>query len=148
MITQGVDGKTFYIGDSKAENGRVYGLVNIAAFLAMSVADSIRKGSCDELNSDVVGGLLPISNACGQYGVSYQDLTCPDDLACEVDATMRSTASPATSADGSGEHPPTPFYCAPKSDYGDFTGYWDYLSNAENRDAAAENALGRTDVEG
>lgn len=34
MATEGVAGKTFYIGERAVDNGHVYGLVNIAAFLA------------------------------------------------------------------------------------------------------------------
>ena len=40
MATEGVAGKRFYIGESAAENGHVYGLVNIAAFLAQSMKET------------------------------------------------------------------------------------------------------------
>jgi len=48
MATEGVAGKKFYIGDSSAENGHVYGLVNIAAFLAQSMKETIQYDACDE----------------------------------------------------------------------------------------------------
>ena len=40
MATEGVAGKKFYIGESDVENGHVYGLVNIAAFLAQSMKET------------------------------------------------------------------------------------------------------------
>lgn len=40
MATEGVAGKTFYIGESAVENGHSYGLVNIAAFLAQSMKET------------------------------------------------------------------------------------------------------------
>ena len=41
MATDGVAGKKFYIGED-VTNGHVYGLVNIAAFLAQSMKETIR----------------------------------------------------------------------------------------------------------
>ena len=41
MATQGVAGKKFYIGED-VENGYVYGLVNIAAFFAQSMKETIQ----------------------------------------------------------------------------------------------------------
>jgi len=154
MITTGVSNQTFYIGDSSGENGRAYGLVNIAAFLAMSVEDSIVHGSCDEVNRDLVGGLLPISNACGQNGRSYEDTNCPigeEMYTCDVDPTMRAVANDidgAKAKEGGGDVPPKPFYCGPTSDYGGSTGYWDYVSGAEFGQPPVENGMGKTNVEG
>lgn len=154
MITTGAANQTFYIGHHGVENGRAYGLVNIAAFLAMSAEDSIMHGSCDEVNSDVVGGLLPISNACGQNGMSYQDMTCPsgDEIYnCEVDVNMRLGANPvnAQKAAASGnDNPPDPFYCGPTTDYQGYTGHWDYASGNEYVSPPVANELGRKDVQG
>ena len=47
MSTEGVAGKTFYIGED-VQNGHVYGLVNIAAFLAQSMKETIQYDACDE----------------------------------------------------------------------------------------------------
>jgi hypothetical protein len=47
MSTEGVAGKTFYIGED-VQNGQVYGLVNIAAFLAQSMKETIQYDACDE----------------------------------------------------------------------------------------------------
>ena len=47
MATEGVAGKTFYTGED-VQNGHVYGLVNIAAFLAQSMKETIQYDACDE----------------------------------------------------------------------------------------------------
>ena len=47
MAEEGVAGKTFYIGED-IENGHVYGMVNIAAFLAQSMKETIQYDACDE----------------------------------------------------------------------------------------------------
>ena len=65
MATEGVAGKKFYIGED-VTNGHVYGLVNIAAFLAQSMKETIKYDACDENSWDLVGGKYPLSNACGQ----------------------------------------------------------------------------------
>ena len=154
MITTGVANQTFYIGQSGLENGRAYGLVNIAAFLAMSAEDSILHGSCDETNYDLVGGLLPTSNACGQNGMDYSTMTCPageEMYNCDVDPTMRMVANDihvAKYTGGGDDEPPKPFYCGPKSDYGGSTGHWDYVSGAEVLEPPVANAMGQQDVEG
>ena len=45
MATECVAGKKFYIGED-GTNGHVYGLVNIAAFLAQAMKETIRYVSC------------------------------------------------------------------------------------------------------
>jgi hypothetical protein len=47
MSTDGVAGKKFYIGED-INHGHVYGLVNIAAFLAQSMKETIQYDACDE----------------------------------------------------------------------------------------------------
>ncbi|KAL7450426.1 hypothetical protein ACHAWC_002930, partial [Mediolabrus comicus] len=64
MATEGVAGKKFYIGED-VTNGHVYGMVNIAAFLAQSMKETIKYDACDENSWDLVGGKYPLSNACG-----------------------------------------------------------------------------------
>ena len=175
MITIGAANQTFYIGQATAtggdgagagaENGSVdnnnaaYGLVNIAAFVAMSVEDSIARGSCDELNSIVVEGVLPFSNACGQNGINYQtDLKCSKEEAmydCNVDVDMRVMANHPMSGNSNSNNKnrnnvalPKPFFCGPKSDYGgNTTGFWDYVNGVESKDPATSE-IGRQDVEG
>ncbi len=167
---------TFYIGDvstkstrSKPSNERVYGLVNLAMFLAAAYSDSLSHGSCDEVNSDIVDDFLPMSNACGQQGMSYQGsatnpglrlregesspLVCaPGDekYACDVDLTMRARARPPfiTSSRSDSADTPGPFYCGPKTDYNGFSGHWSFEDNEEIFQSAKQNRLGRTDVQG
>ncbi len=47
MSESGVDGKLFYTGEN-VDNGYVYGLINIAAFLAQSMKETIQYDACDE----------------------------------------------------------------------------------------------------
>ena len=60
MIAEGVAGKTFYAGEADVENGHVYGLVNIAAFLAQSMKETIQYDACDENSWDLVNGKYPL----------------------------------------------------------------------------------------
>ena len=60
MATDGVAGKKFYIGETGVENGHVYGLVNIAAFLAQSMKETIQYDACDENSWDFVNGKYPL----------------------------------------------------------------------------------------
>ena len=60
MATEGVAGKKFYIGESGVENGHVFGLVNIAAFLAQSMKETIQYDACDENSWDLVSGKYPL----------------------------------------------------------------------------------------
>jgi hypothetical protein len=184
IVVEGKDSKTmediqvpllFYIGDttttsSKSNNERVYGLVNVALFLASAYSDSLSNGSCDEINSDIVDGFLPMSNACGQRGMSYQNSTAKSETdvrqgnssplfcaqgdqkyACDVDIKMRARAKPPSmisSRSGGNASPPGPFYCGPKIDYHGLTGHWDFKENKEIFQSAKKNRLGRTDVQG
>ena len=62
MHQQGVAGKTFYMGD-ESDIGYKYGLVNLSAFLAQAVKETIKYDACDENSWDLVGGSYPLSNA-------------------------------------------------------------------------------------
>ena len=167
MYTDGVANKYFYMGDGSS-NGFKYGLVNIAAFLAQSMKETIRYNACDENSWDLVNGVYPVSNACGQLGQSYQDYNCQASEAhmqCEVDPKMKITA--ATNSKWWGA--PAPLYCGPKTDDFPFTGFWDYTLTCHdpwasppkyckdyegqkaggfNHDSPVANSAGRTDVEG
>ena len=99
MHSQGVAGKTLYLGgdDKDCKHCHMYGLVNVAAFLAQAMKETIRYNACDENSWDRVGEdlMYPISNSCGQLGQSYQDYYCKDDerhYECEVDPEMTITA--------------------------------------------------------
>jgi len=168
MHQVGVAGKKIYTGGD-CDHCHMYGLVNVAAFLAQAMKETIRYDACDENSWDRVGDLLmyPLSNACGQLGQSYQDYHCSEEEAhmeCVVDPEMTITA--VTHAKWYGA--PGPLKCGPKSLYPQ-TGYWDYAYECNNpwaippetcteyegqqagkaiNDVPYPNAAGRTDIEG
>lgn len=79
MHGQGVAGKKIYMGVDEGSEGdckhcHMYGLVNVAAFLAQAMKETIRYDACDENSWDRVGDdeMYAISNSCGQLGQSYQ----------------------------------------------------------------------------
>ena len=47
VATDGIAGTQFYIGDGEVENGHVFGLINIAAFLSQSIEETIRHDACE-----------------------------------------------------------------------------------------------------
>eukprot|EP00457_Paulinella_chromatophora_P000817 gb/GEZN01000817.1/.p1 GENE.gb/GEZN01000817.1/~~gb/GEZN01000817.1/.p1 ORF type:complete len:1137 (-),score=196.58 gb/GEZN01000817.1/:144-3554(-) len=109
MAKTGVNGQKVWLGNGS----NTYGLVNIAAFLAQSMKETIKYNVCDENNWDSTSGYAA-SNACGQLGQSYQDYRCPageEHMECAVDPEMTIRAS--TSATWYGA--PAPLFCAPKS---------------------------------
>jgi len=84
----------FYVSqtDPYSQNALWYGIVNICAFLANAMVESIQYDSCEELNgigtsgsisinntfvfselNAVNGRYFPASNACGQYGNLYEE---------------------------------------------------------------------------
>jgi len=168
MATDGVANKRFYIGDENVTNGHVYGLVNIAAFLAQSMKETIQYDACDENSWDLVGGKYPLSNACGQLGQSYQDYHCSEEekhMECPVDPNMSIVG--VTHAKWYGA--PPPMFCGPKTDEQPFTGFWNYNYECNkgwanppetcdvyedqkagkfDNSAPYANVAGRTDVEG
>lgn len=169
MYLEGINDMTFYLGeDVSGVAGTTIGLVNIAAFLAQSMKETIKYDSCDENNWDVNSdGKYPISNACGQLKQSYQDYKCEngtEHFQCEVDPNMEMEAS--THAHWYGA--PGPLFCGPKSKY-PYTGFWDYeyecdfpwkdppeycgdyvgqKAGRHDRSGAVKNGNGRIDVEG
>lgn len=82
----------FYVGDGYSPKSLEYGLVNIAAFLAEGVVQSIYYDACDENSWEMIDYRYPISNSCGQEGKSYQDDVCKEEnevgMECEVDNRM------------------------------------------------------------
>lgn len=89
MATQGIGNSKFWLGDTSA-NGWKYGMVNVAAFLAQSMKETIQYDACDENNWDQTSNYAA-SNACGQLGQSYQDYKCgagEEFMQCEVDPAM------------------------------------------------------------
>ncbi len=120
----GIGGFAFFTGDDKT-----VAAVNLAAFLAQSMKETIRYDACDENNWDNANG-YPIAGACGQLDQDYAEYDC--DMACPKDPTLQMHA--VTNATWWGA--PGPMFCAPdsalieagKSTDG-ATGYWDYNSD-------------------
>jgi predicted chitinase len=111
MITMGL-GKYRMLGGSSSKETH-YALVNIAAFLAQSMHETIKYDACDENNWDSTHGYTA-ANACGQLGQSYQDYSCSAEEAhmqCEVDPNMEVMAMSHAKWYGA----PGPMFCAPKA---------------------------------
>lgn len=166
MYNNGVANKYFFLGED-TPNGHLYGLVNIAAFLAQSMKETIQYNACDENSWDRINGKYPLSNSCGQLGQSYQDYKCSESdsyMECEVNKDMEITAT--TNAKWYGA--PAPLFCGPKTKY-PFTGIWDYIKECNkpwamppefctvypgqkaggfDNSSPFPNSAGRTDVEG
>jgi hypothetical protein len=89
MSDIGYDNKHFYIGQQpNGDYDIVSGLTNIAMFLSQAVVQSIQDDACDEHNIQKVNGDYPVSNSCGQFGLSYQDMNCTGadaDMTCPLD---------------------------------------------------------------
>ena len=111
---QGVGGRKFYMGESNIHQGVRYGVVNAVLFLAQAYKESIQYDACDENNWELVNDLYPLSNACGQLGMSYQDMVCREDevyMECSVQADMEQVAI----TNAGWFQAPAPFKCGPKS---------------------------------
>ena len=131
MTNVGVAGQLLYAGSHDDALGYRYGLVNLAAFLAQSMQETIQYDACDENNwsdeatTHTTGGTTyPATSACGQLGQSYQHYFCEDmidpetgaaipaaDLQCIVDPDMEMRAQTHALWYGA----PPPLFCAPRS---------------------------------
>lgn len=184
MAGGAVDGKYFYVGHGRTTNRnlRKRGMVNVAAFLAHSKTNGFQNNACDERNADFFipddsNRRYPISNSCGQYGDSYQDMRCDVSetfMECAPNPNMLVSALPGTD-DTSYKQPPA-FFCGPKgkscvavflwlldngicvftlscissrclSAYFPFTGYFEAEIFAVANDEPYPNRVGRTNVE-
>ena len=125
-----------------------YGLVNLAAFLANCMVESIEADTCDELNWQHESGRHAMSNSCGQESRSYQDETCgstsEDIYSCDVLTSVQITAL----SNSSETSEPPPFQCKPGSGEGYYSGYWDAPNGPFVPNTKYANDLGRTDTEG
>jgi len=131
MVEDGVAGGQYYLGDD-SENGHLYGLANIAAFIGQSMKETIQYDACDENNWDFFGvpATYPLANSCGQLEQSYQDYHCPEHekhMECEVDNNMSLQATTHAKWYGA----PGPLFCGPKSEYPE-VGIWDYTYGCHN----------------
>jgi hypothetical protein len=131
MHKSGVGEFKFWLGDPNAapDVRTKQALVNVAAFIAQSMKETIQYDACDENNWDTTNG-YKMSNACGQLGQKYEDYDC--DMACPKDPSMTITA--VTHAKWYGA--PGPLFCAPKQVLIDAgvskdgsTGRWDYAAD-------------------
>jgi hypothetical protein len=144
FATEGVEGLLFNIGQVVAGDSLEHGLVNIALFLSHAMTRGILWDSCEEVNTHLLDGKLPISNSCGQHGLLYDQQFCLGfdvGLECPVDESMKVTQ---VSVGNSGS---PPFFCAPKSTY-PFTGYFDPLLGITVSSDPFANAADRADVSG
>jgi hypothetical protein len=94
------------------------------------MVESIKFDTCDEANWDFVNNYYPLSNACGQGGLSYQDMVCSEEdkhMECPVKKDMQATAFTSAKWLGGADGAPGPLYCAPKSNSKPFSGVWDHL---------------------
>jgi len=143
---KGIGGRKFYIGEPRMNEGVRYGVVNAIMFLSQAYKESIQYDACDENNWELVNDRFPLSNACGQLGMSYQDMHCREDEAfmeCPVKLDMEQVAL----TNAGWFQAPAPLKCGPKSKY-PRTGFWDYDLGRENNNDAYANSNGRVDVEG
>jgi hypothetical protein len=127
-----VDEIYFYVGHDVSSDvvNMQRGLVNVAAFLAHSMAVAVLNSVCDERNIDEINGKFALSNACGQHGTSYQNLRCSPleaHMECAPDPGLQMTAVASLTTSG-GKNGPPPFFCGPKA-YFPFMGYHDAESN-------------------
>ena len=102
----------FYISqsDPDSQNALLYGIVNICAFLANAMVESIQYDSCEEFNGMPTGGYpshgdnlvftelnavharyFPMSNACGQFGKLYSNEDGNTCLATQDDGFTNTT---------------------------------------------------------
>ena len=142
MHTPGVSDMRLWLGDPDVDDATRtrYALVNLAAFLAQSMKETIKYDACDENNWDQTNN-YQISNACGQLGQVYADYDC--ELACPNDPTMTQSASTNASWYGA----PGPMFCAPDEMLRDLglltndgrTGYWNINHDCWPYPATEEN---------
>jgi predicted chitinase len=125
MASSGAGGMKLDVG-SEQEGAKAYryGLANLAAFLAQAKKESIQYNACDENSWDLVNGVYPLSNACGQLGQSYQDYVEDPATDCPLDPSMEIVAT--TNAKWYGA--PPPLKCAPRAKSGPTVG-WSYSAS-------------------
>eukprot|EP00442_Polarella_glacialis_P058778 CAMPEP_0115087510 /NCGR_PEP_ID=MMETSP0227-20121206/23346_1 /TAXON_ID=89957 /ORGANISM="Polarella glacialis, Strain CCMP 1383" /LENGTH=604 /DNA_ID=CAMNT_0002477417 /DNA_START=83 /DNA_END=1898 /DNA_ORIENTATION=- len=123
MAVSGVGKAKLWLGEG---NNHIYGLVNVAAFLAQAMQETIQYNACDENNwsdknlvAEAGGSTYSATAACGQLHQSYQHYTCSKEedelaagsMACEVDPEMEMRASTQAKWYGA----PAKLFCAPTS---------------------------------
>ena len=113
------DSKFFFVSEPQnGLRGFYAGLVNLAAFFANAMVESISLDSCDEIHLEKnasIGGYAA-SDACGQNGRDYGAEVCPiwqSFITCPVDTEleMQATISPTNEAPFLLDTPPPPLQC-------------------------------------
>ncbi len=126
MHLTGVGEERFWFGDAADDEATRTKLaaVNVAAFVAQSMVETIKYDACDENNWDTG---YPTTSACGQLGQDYESYDCA--LACPKRTDLRISA--VTHAKWYGA--PGPLFCAPDQALIDAglsasgaTGRWDH----------------------
>jgi len=65
MYKDGIANKYFYLGtEGSASQSHMYGVVNIAAFLAQVMKESLQYNACDENNWDLVSATIHDNTCC------------------------------------------------------------------------------------
>ena len=65
MYEDGIANKYFYMGtEGSASESHMYGVVNIAAFLAQVMKESLQYNACDENNWDLVSAEIREDTSC------------------------------------------------------------------------------------
>ncbi|MCB9620694.1 MAG: hypothetical protein H6724_14745 [Sandaracinus sp.] len=110
MFESGIGEMHLWLGDEDAsdEVRTRQALVNLAAFLAQAMKETIKYDACDENNWDATNNYA-ISNACGQLGQDYGSYDC--EMACPRNPAGAMTA--VTHAKWYGA--PGPLFCAPNA---------------------------------
>ncbi len=148
MHLTGVGERRLWLGDATAadDTRTRQALVNLAAFLAQSMKETIRYDACDENNWDSTTGYA-MSNACGQLGQRYDDYDC--ELACPRAPQMQTHALTGAAWYGA----PGPLFCAPDSALaaaglgsGGRTGRWNHGHDCWPYPATAPGFTPRADL--
>jgi hypothetical protein len=142
----GVRGWRFYTGKARTPGRLRYGVVNTVMLLSQAYKELIQYNACDENNWEVVNDLFLLSNACGQFGMSYQDMSCRVDEAhmeCPIKADMEQVAM----ANTGWFRAPELLMCCPRLKF-QITGFWDCNLGREDNVDAYTNARDRVEVEG
>ena len=132
MHQQGVANYRLYLGEDETtdtDRAKKLALVNLAAFLAQSMKETIQYNACDENNWDTN---YPITSSCGQLGQDYASYHNGEDFSCPRNPKMEITAKTHARWYGA----PGPLFTAPDSALAyagvssdGKTGYWSYSGN-------------------
>jgi predicted chitinase len=162
MSTSGIGSYKLWNGDvgDTADQRAKYTLINLAAFLAQSMKETIMYDACDENNwSNAATPTRPggpsyaLDAACGQLGQVYSNYTCSgEDAGAECPQLPNAKITAVTHAKWYGA--PGPLFCAPDSALaaaGKFvnggTGYWNYGADAWPYPATQPNFVLRSDLQ-